>query len=194
MRIGVEDGEPSYRKEISAEHIDRISSNFLSKDQFGQLSWHHDSARDFVVRVILNPGIDLAGIGAQNTSMKRNHLPVAKTFIAVMRDSDHQVWKELSLNPSQWDGKPERLRPAARQVERVIKEAQSSLTYLGEYGWRHCQNAADKNTIFDPLWTRVIREMILSRKTAFGLWWNVWTPFYWRWGDLEDILGDYAGE
>ena len=194
LRIGVEDGDPSYRKEISAKDIDKISSNFFSKDEGGYLSWHHDSARDFVVRVILNPGIDLAEISAQESSMKRNHLQVAKAFIVVMRDSDHQVWKELRLDPSQWLEQPETSRPHAVQAKRDIEEAQSSLVYLGRYGWGHCQHAADKSTIFDPLWTRVIREMILSRKTAFGLWWSVWAPFYWFLGYLEEILGDYAGE
>lgn len=102
LRIGIEDSEPSYRREIFIKEIDKLCSNSLSKEDSDHLSWTHASPRDFVVRVILNPAIDLAESSAKEASMKSNHLLVANTFIAVMRVSDHPVWKELDLDPSQW--------------------------------------------------------------------------------------------
>ncbi len=179
LRIGIKDGEESYQKEICTEDIHKLCSNFLLKDASGHLSWTHDSARDFVVREILNPEIDWAESSAKETSMKSNHLLVANTFIAVMKDSDHPVWKEVKLDPSDWklrkqnspwhDIYDERLK-----IEEILRNAQSSLDYLGRHGWRHCQHAADKLVISDPLWTRVLRELILRPKTAFALWWRVW--------------------
>ena len=197
LRIGIEDSEPLYRKEISIKDVDKLCSNFLLQDDSDHLRWTHDSARDFVVRVILNPGIDLAESSAKETSMKSNHLLIANTFIAVMRASDHPVWRERGLDPSQW----ELGRRISYETELkiplglIIRNVQSSLGYLCRYGWRHCEYAADKHVIFDPLWTRVLRELILHHKTAFGLWWQIW------FNDLEfdnrtrkEILGYYAGE
>lgn len=205
LRIGIEDSERSYRTDFPDKKIDKLCSNFLLTDGSGYLTWTHDSARDFVVRVILNPGIDLAETSAQETFMKSNHLLVAKTFIAVMRDSNHPVWKELDFDPFE-----RMLRESDRRVieglffetGRVIKEkirdAQSSLEYLGMDGWRHCQHAADNDEVFDPLWTRIVRELILQHKTAFALWWQLWfegarVPFFGR-RTLSEIFGDYAGE
>lgn len=210
LRIGIEDGDQLYRKEISIANIDKLCSNFLQKDEFGHLNWTHDSARDFVVRVILNPGIDLAETGAEETSMKSNHLSVANTFIAVMKDSHHPVWKELDLDPPKWNLLPreqDSSRGSNGLVIMKIQGAQSSLEYLGRHGWLHCQHAADKHVISDPLWTRVLRELILHPKTAFGLWWRVWfrdssnpylsnplDPFNNYHKIFEEIRGDYAGE
>ena len=188
LRIGIEDGENPYRKDFSIKNIDKLCSNFLSKDDSGHLSWTHDSARDFVVRRIVNPGIDLSKPNAEVTSMKSNHLLVANTFIAVMKDSDHPVWKEVDLDPSEW-------KPPKRNSSMKIRGAQGCIYYLSRYGCRHCQHAADKKVIFDPLWTRVLRELILRHKTAFALWWRVWfDPWSFQYGHLEEVLGDYAGE
>lgn len=201
LRIGIEkDGESSYQEDILVEHIDKLCSNFLSKDVSGRLSWTHDSARAFVVRVILDPGTGLEGTSAEETSMKSSHLVVANTFIAVMKDSDHPVWKEANLDPSEWKlRKQDSFLPIEGLEIEKIREAKSSLEYLGEHGWRHCELAADKYVISDPLWTRVLKELILHHKTAFALWWRVWfkdpaassDPFK---RGLENILGDYAGE
>ena len=192
LRIGIEDNEPLYRKEISIKEIDKLCSNFLSKDDSDHLSWTHDSARDFVVRAILNPGVDLAEDEAKETSMKSNHLLVANTFIAVMRVSDHPVWKELDLDPSQWKLGSYVISEQDKEKRELIRNAPSSLEYLCTYGWRHCIYAADKHVIFDPLWTRTLRELILRHKTAFALWWQLWCNFG-SWIP-EEILGDYAGE
>ncbi|KAF6221667.1 hypothetical protein HO133_001635 [Letharia lupina] len=204
-RIGIEENEPSYRGEITIEDIDKVCSNFLSKDVSGHLSWTHDSARNFVVRVILDPGIGLEGTSAEETSMKSSHLAVANTFIAVMKDSDHQVWKEADLDPSEWMLPKREFKPDSQKkidstrVMMKISNAKSSLGYLGRHGWRHCELAADKHVISDPLWTRVLRELLLHPKTAFALWWQIWfkDPLHpWEPGYryLEEILGDYAGE
>ena len=197
LRIGIEDSEPLYRKEIPIKDVDKLCSNFLLQDDSDHLRWTHDSARDFVVRVILNPGIDLAESSAKETSMKSNHLLIANTFIAVMRASDHPVWRELDLDPSQW-GLGRRIYYETELEDSLgplIRNEKSSLGYLCRYGWHHCEYAADKNVIFDPLWTRVLRELILHHKTTFGLWWQVWFLGL----DFEncirkEILGDYAGE
>lgn len=197
-RIGIEENEPSYRGEITIEDIDKVCSNFLSKDVSGHLSWTHDSARAFVVRMILDPGIGFEGTSAKETSMKSNHLAVANIFIAVMRDSDHPVWKELDLDPSEWMlQKQESSWPDEEELKvEKIRHAQSSLDYLSTHGWRHCELAADKHVFSDPLWTRVLRELILHHKTAFALWWRIWSKVPLKLDDrhLEDILGDYAGE
>lgn len=198
LRIGIEkDGESSYQEDILVEHIDKLCSNFLSKDVSGRLSWTHGSARAFVVRVILDPGIGFEGTSAEETSMKSSHLLVANTFIAVMKDSDHQVWKELDLDPSLWKlQKQDSSWRVKALVTEKIRHAQSSLEYLGEHGWRHCELAADKYVISDPLWTRVLRELLLHPKTAFALWWRIWfrSPLTLYDRHLENILGDYAGE
>ena len=159
LRIGIEDSELSFEEEFSIKDIDKLCSNFLLTDGSGHLTWTHDSARDFVVRVILNPGIDLAETSAQETFMKSNHLMVAKTFIAVMRDSNHPVWKELDLDPFEWMLRESERKVfggpylESRRVIRKIQDEQSSLEYLGRHGWRHCQHAADNDEVFDPLWT-----------------------------------------
>ena len=181
LRIGIEDSEPPYQKEISISFVEKLCSNFLQKNDSDQLSWTHDSARDFVVGEILSPGIDLAEPSAQNTLMKDNHRLVANTFLAVMGHSDHPVWKELDLDLSQCKQQDEDFLSSAslgvklqqEQIVEKIRKAQSSLEYLGRYGWRHCQQAATKQVIFDPLWTRVLKELILHNKTAFPLWWEV---------------------
>ena len=181
LRIGIEDSEPPYQKEISISFVEKLCSNFLKKNDSDQLSWTHDSARDFVVGEILSPGIDLAEPSAQNTLMKDNHRLVANTFLAVMGHSDHPVWKELDLDPSQCKQQDEDFLSSAslgvkirqEQIVEKIRKAQSSLEYLGRYGWRHCQQAATKQVIFDPLWTRVLKKLILHNKTAFPLWWEV---------------------
>ena len=205
LRIDIEDNKSAYRKEISSEQIEKLCSNFLSKDDTDHLSWTHDSARDFVERVILNPGINLAESSAKETSMKRNHLPVAETFIAVMRDSDHPVWKVLVTDPSKWKlGREHDFSEERRKHHELIRKAQSSLGYLCRYGWDHCKHAADKHMIFDPLLARFLREVILRHNTAFALWWQNW----WIPGHLgfnrnpklcfpevpEEFLGDYGGK
>ena len=198
LRIGIEDSERSYRKDLLIEDIDKLCSNFLLTDSSGHLTWTHDSARDFVVRVILNPD-------AQETFMKSNHLLVANTFTAVVRDSNHPVWKELDLDPFEWMLRESEqifdeddILESGLVIMNKIWDAQSSLEYLGEHGWRHCQHAADKDEIFDPLWTRILRELLLQHKTAFALWWQLWFedqrfPLPNR-RKLRQILGDYAGE
>lgn len=97
LRIGVEDNESLYQQEILAKRIRKLCSNFLFEDDSDYLSWTHDSARDFVIKEILN----LAD-SAEENSMKSNHLLVANIFIAVLKNSNHSVWKELHLDPSEW--------------------------------------------------------------------------------------------
>ena len=189
LRIGIDDSEPPYRKEISIEHVNKLCSNFLLRDDSDHLRWTHDSARDFVVRAILNPGIDLAESSAKETSMKSNHLLVAETFIAVMRDSDHPVWKELDLDPFKW----KRDFSAERRKHRAL--IRSNLGYLVKYGWSHCEQASDEDVIFDPLWARVLREVILRHNTAFALWWQYCSnPRDSGYYIPEEILGDYGGK
>ena len=195
LRIDIEDNKSAYRKEISSKQIDKLCSNFLSKDDDDRLSWTNDSARDFVARVILKPGTNLAESGAKETLMKRNHLLVAETFIAVMRDSDHPVWKELDLDPSKWTLERNRFLEERREHRALIWNAQSSLGYLCRYGWSHCRHAADKHMIFDPLWARFLREVILRHNTAFALWWKYWCRTRdFDYCDSEEILGDYGGK
>lgn len=192
LRIDVSDDIPTYRTEVSVEEIEKLCSNFLSKDEFGFLAWNHDAARNFVVREILNPGIDMADTGAHEASMKSNHLVVVDAFLAVMGDPDHQVWVELDLDPFQW------MEPGQDNMLVIndVQEASTSLDYLGRYGWRHCRHAADKQAILDPLWTRVFRELIMKQRTAFALWWQVWFKDRRQsgWKTSNDILGNYIGK
>ena len=193
LRIGIEDSDPPYQKEISVSFIEKLCSNFLKENDSDELSWTHDSARDFVVGEILSPGIDMAEPSAQNTLMKDSHRQVANTFLAVMGHSDHPVWKELDLDLSQCEQQDflssdslgfdigrgqinDKFKKAhiwRRQIMGKFRKAQSSLEYLCSYGWYHCQKAATKRVIFDPFWTRVLKELILHNKTAFPLWWEV---------------------
>ncbi|KAI9659855.1 MAG: hypothetical protein M1821_001207 [Bathelium mastoideum] len=44
-----------------------------------------------------------------------------------------------------------------------------AFNYLASYGLYHCTLAADKSSLFDPLWREVLDRVVLSSESAFGM-------------------------
>lgn len=60
---------------------------------------------------------------------------------------------------------------------------------MSKYGYNHCQHAADTHEIFNPLWIKILREIVLQHKTAFAF---LWETCLGRSGEL--ILENHAGK
>ncbi|KAL1595122.1 hypothetical protein SLS60_009809 [Paraconiothyrium brasiliense] len=152
LRVGLEGDEPPYEERITRNDVEKLCSNFLVKDTSGRLHWTHDSARDYVVGVIL-----------KDPSSRSNHELVADIFFAVIRDTKHPLWKNLL-----WKNDP-------RRTYSMESLARVGLNYVVYHADHHLRNAAETSSIFDPVWLRFFTEVILSDKSASIFWLRLWT-------------------
>jgi hypothetical protein len=143
LRVGLNNEELLYDKEITTEEVEKLCSNFLIKDPSGRLHWSHDSARDFVVEFILN-----------NPSLRSNHGLLADVFISVLQDRNHPIWEGVSFPESEFEARMNN----------------AGLRYIIEQGEFHCRYAAEKNSILDPVWTRFFKEVVLNENSESFAW------------------------
>ncbi|KAJ4347237.1 uncharacterized protein N0V89_011176 [Didymosphaeria variabile] len=152
LRVGLEGDEPLYEERITINDVEKLCSNFLVKDTSDRLHWTHDSARDFVLGVIL-----------KDPSSRSNHELVADIFFSVIRDNKHPIWKN-SLSKNQ-----RRLFIPKDTLPRL------GLNYVTYYADHHLRNAAERPSVFDAVWVRFFTEVILSDKSASTFWLRIWT-------------------
>ena len=120
---------------LSVSETEILYSNFLVSDVGEVLRFTHNSAREFVVREILGT---ISGGSQESLSslvMKENHRSIAKLFVDFIQRSDNQDRREMS-------------------------EA-FDLSYFKLFGLRHCKYAAEKQSIFDNVWSDIIQRVLL---------------------------------
>lgn len=173
LRIGIDDGE-IYSEQLAVSDIAKLSSNFLFEDRSGHLAWTNGSARDFIFRAILNPGIDLTQPSAYEVSTRSNHLLVANMFISIMSSHKHPIWRDLKLKFSQWKQEDHeqlfRLHDTWQSAMGKARVKNSALAYITDYGYKHCEHAAEMQGLSDPVWSRFFREVFLCEESAFVFW------------------------
>ncbi|KAI2607977.1 hypothetical protein GGR54DRAFT_390625 [Hypoxylon sp. NC1633] len=167
--LRIENG--SLNNDVTGEIVERLYSNFLYKDSKVVLRFVHDSARKFV-RNIPDP---------ENGKMKlfddkKNHLSISNLYIEVMESSAHPCWAVNTYWPQTWKLVCDMFSTsrASLMLESMAapsfhNQFSSIRVYLVMYGLRHCAHAAEKRSMFDKLWTRVLNIAILSSDSAFRL-------------------------
>ena len=108
-------------------------------------------------------------------AMKQNHLSIAELYIDVMESSDHPYWRTMKIYPSDWKHAA-RSYEASDRLDKSVVQWQAELskfpgpssTYLCEFGLRHCQSAAEKQSMSDPLWHRFIERVLMEPKSALA--------------------------
>ena len=122
---------------LLVKDVETLYSNFLVRDVVeDELRFTHNSAREFVVREIL--GTISGGPRESLTSlvMKESHRSVAKLFVDFIQRSNN------------------------RDSQHVFKAF--DLFYFSNLGLQHCKYAAEKQSIFDKVWSDMIQRVLLS--------------------------------
>ena len=124
---------------LSVRETEILCSNFLVRDVVTQdLRFTHNSAREFVMTEILGK---IRGRGQRPLAfltMKECHRSVAKLFMDYMQRSNHQYRSDVSGAFNRF--------------------------YFGPFGFRHCIYAAEKQSIFDKVWSDMIQGVLLPLK------------------------------
>ena len=123
---------------LSVEEIEILYSNFLVDDVVGDLVFTHNSAREFVMTEILGKISGGAQKPLASLAMKENHRSVAKLFVDFLQRACNQDRQEV-LNAL-------------------------DLFYFNVFGLKHCKYAAEKQSIFDKVWSDMIQRVLLPLK------------------------------
>lgn len=120
---------------LSVEEIESLYSNFLVSDVVNEdLRFTHSSAREFVMREILGKISGSSQESLASLIMKENHRSIAKLFVDFIQRSEK------------------------RDLREVLKAL--DLDYFSVFGLRHCEYAAEKQSIFDKVWSDMIQRVL----------------------------------
>ena len=122
---------------LSVRDTENLYSNFLVSDLVKQdLRFTHNSAREFVVREILGTISGGPRESLASLVMKESHRSIAKLFVDFIQRSNN------------------------RDSQHVFKAF--DLFYFSNLGLQHCKYAAEKQSIFDKVWSDMIQRVLLS--------------------------------
>lgn len=176
LREALRINDDKYDESLSINEVRRLYLNFLYTDDHGLLLFVHDSARRFILHMALKQESCSATTSVKQFSMRQNHLSIARLYINVMKDSNHPFWKSMHLDLSKWnDITPDYLN---QNLEMWKHPSPKDMTddgvlpwfhiYLARYGLTHCSRAAEKHSVFDPLWTEILDLILLSPNSALS--------------------------
>lgn len=121
---------------LSDGEVESLYSNFLVGDVVKQdLRFTHNSAREFVMTEILGKISEGGQKPLASLTMKECHRSVAKLFMDYMQRSN-----------------------------RSDVSGDYGLSYFGQFGFQHCIYAAEKQSIFDKVWSDMIQRVLLPLK------------------------------
>jgi len=147
----------SYKTDVKTEQVKRLYMNFLYEDVQGNLQFNHNSARTFVSNMTVKDALGSGTDEAKQFTEKINHLHIAELYIDLMKSSAHPYWQHTFLEPSMWE-----------DPYMMVQNMHSIDLYLSENGLEHCSRAAEKQSMFDPLWAKVLDDVILPPTSAFA--------------------------
>lgn len=182
--------EESY-EEVAEADIEQWCSGFLvsttNRDGEKVLRWVHASAKSFILDLTVD---EAKGRNSkhkeegqsQQFSERNNHLAIANMYLYVVGNDTHPMWNQITQDDQRVDIKDwiyfgnvwsfrryEKSDPWSLWKEKVEDfNDQAFLEYLILEGLRHCRGAAEKASIFDPTWRRVLDKILLSTRSAFG--------------------------
>ena len=127
---------------LSVRATENLYSNFLVSDVGKDLRFTHNSAREFVMTDILGKLNGGAQKPLANLTLRACHRSVAKLFMDVIQRS-------YNRDPSE------------------VLEA-FDLSYFSRYGIHHCRYAAEKQSIFDKVWSDMIQRILLPAESGLA--------------------------
>ena len=186
----------TYNPDVTTKVVRRLYSNFLYEDTPAE-NLIYRSARNFSLRKNDNPRKYLEShkelrfvhesarkfiLGMKQVSGSReddeaqfsernNHWTIAQLYIDVVGLSTHPFWQANGLKPSNWteytanSPEPDRLW---QDRDRWKSQSKPFHSYLARNGLEHCALAAEKRSMFDALWSKVLDNVILSPVSALG--------------------------
>lgn len=135
-----------------------------------QLRYVHESAREFIINSCRPSG----DVGCSKTWRqmyeRQSHLSIGRLYIDAFACHAHPIWQSLRFDPRKWGDVV--LNPHVRRTwfsDSDSRPQWDAFTYLASHGFLHCTLAADKRSLFDPLWQEVLDRVILSSESAFGM-------------------------
>ena len=168
----------TYNRAVTTKTVKRLYSNFLYEDSPSEsqqpqreLKFVHESARKFISNIGRRPVSGSGEDDERQFSKRNNHWTIARLYIDVVGLSTHPFWQANGLEPSNWtecitiSPKADRLR---QDRERWDEQSQSFRSYLARNGLRHCALAAEKRSMFDALWSKVLDNVVLNPGSALG--------------------------
>jgi hypothetical protein len=110
-----------------------------------------------------------------NLPRRKIHLAVAELYIDVMQRVDHPLWKYFHYNPSNWReyfsrGKNATPPEFRKKISYRFGEKRHGyfVSYIARCVVLHCQNAAERQDVDDPLWKTVLEKVVLDERSAFA--------------------------
>ena len=160
----------TYDQNLTTEEVKRLYSNFLYEDgQSDSVRFVRESARKFILNMK-----HIGGSGNDDEALfsgRNNHLAIADLYIDVAGSSKHPLWQVNGFEPSNWTeyttDSPKRDR-FQQDLDRWSTQPDSFHVYLAKHGLRHCALAANKRSIFDAVWSKVLDRVILDPVSAIG--------------------------
>ena len=127
---------------LSVRATENLYSNFLVSDVGKDLRFTHNSAREFVMTDILGKLNGGAQKSLANLTLRACHHSVAKLFMDIIQRSYNRDSSE-------------------------VLEA-FDLSYFSRYGIHHCRYAAEKQSIFDKVWSDMIQRILLPAESGLA--------------------------
>jgi hypothetical protein len=182
--------EETFEQGIEDGRLMELCSGFLDYRML-RLHWVHASAQAFISKMRVRQSKEsnnTEGVGDLKFSERSNHTILADMFVKVIGNSNHHLWAQLwkfktkrdqYFKPDQWMHYADDLR-VTESINSLRRDWGSGLRlsrlnqdgmlgYLLKYGWQHCALAADKASIFDPFWVKLLKQVVTSCSTsAFG--------------------------
>lgn len=168
----------AYEDYPTADNVKSLVANFLveydaspdPENRLMRLRYIHESAREFVINLCRPSGDAECSKTLRQMYEKQSHLSIVRVFIDAFSCLAHPIWRSLPFDPRKW-------RDAVVNTEVMADwyycdESQPlwrAFNYLATHSFRHCTLAADKGSLFDPLWQEVLDRVILSSESAFGM-------------------------
>lgn len=166
-----------YEDYPTADIVKGLFANFLeeydaspdSQDPEIQLRFIHESAREFVINSCRPSGDVGCSKTWRQTYAKQSHLSIVRVYIDAFASHAHPIWQPL-LGPRKWgDVILNHQFRMAWALDADPKPQWYAFEYLASNGFYHCTLAANKRSLFNPLWQKVLDRVILSSESAFGM-------------------------
>lgn len=180
---------------MTTEKLIQLGSGFLAKQKISpgigrpqsRLEWVHESARAFISGMTVTESTGDSSVKGGNEPKfpkQMNHHVLVDMLINVVGNLNHGYWTYiwkldniLGHYPCKLDQWVHYMNPnpmyaeTNELIQRFLtrRVTHSFLTYLVRHGLTHCKIAASRSSIFDPVWERVLREVVLSETSALGL-------------------------
>ncbi|KAL8792548.1 MAG: hypothetical protein Q9195_004847 [Heterodermia aff. obscurata] len=151
--------------------VSQLCANFLEEDMNQELRYVHNSARDYVLRKLGDKSIKSRS-KSEEVLIKYCHLEMKKRYVMLMSSLEHSYWRQEQFNVDWKEWAPYHRRDG--QLTEAIHVFPSGdlfdglFIYLARYGLRHCALAAEKHSLFDPVWREVMQKVIVAPTSAFG--------------------------